>query len=250
MKCEVCNISFTNKRNLEHHLKTNKHANRLLDKKGYVCVTCGKQYSHKQTLNKHKTLVHKQDETVSRKEIELLEAKHEKEKEELKKQIEQLLEKVGSTTNNTNIENQTININYYGSENVSYIKDKFIGHLMLRPPEMVPRIIKHIHFNPAHPENHNVKITNKKLPYVSIYKNNKWELDDKKTVIHQLVHKGYKFVETRCDLSPPLEHLSESHHFNDFRDKFINNDVDCFKRLHHDTELCILNNQNVISKLP
>ena len=50
-------------------------------------------------------------------------------------------------------------------------------------------MIKHTHFNEEHPENQNIKITNKKEPYVKIMKDNKWELQDRKNTITDLIDK-------------------------------------------------------------
>ena len=93
----------------------------------------------------------------------------------LNQKIEKLLEKVG---NNTHIENQQINIhiNNYGKENLDYITEGYISKLLKIPYGAVPKLIKHIHFNPEHPENHNIKITNKKLPYASVFKDDKFIL--------------------------------------------------------------------------
>ena len=48
-------------------------------------------------------------------------------------------------------------------------------------------MIKHTHFNHEHPENQNIKITNKKEPYVKILKDNKWEYQDRKNTISHLI---------------------------------------------------------------
>ena len=52
-------------------------------------------------------------------------------------------------------------------------------------------MIKHTHFNEEHPENQNIKITNKKEPYVKIMKDNKWELQDRKNTITDLIDKQH-----------------------------------------------------------
>ena len=51
----------------------------------------------------------------------------------------------------------------------------------------IPKLIEKIHFNPEYPENQNIKITNKKEPYVKIMKDNKWELHDRKNTITDLI---------------------------------------------------------------
>ena len=56
-----------------------------------------------------------------------------------------------------------------------------------KPAKAIPELIKHTHFNTEHPENQNIKITNKKEPYIKVRKNNKWELQDKDETITDLI---------------------------------------------------------------
>ena len=52
-------------------------------------------------------------------------------------------------------------------------------------------MIKHTHFNKEHPENQNIKITNKKEPNVKILRDNKWEYHDRKNTITNLIDKQH-----------------------------------------------------------
>jgi hypothetical protein len=169
--------------------------------------------------------------------------------EELKNQIDVLKEKTvtkvsnktvtNNNTQNNNIDTQ-VNINYYGCENLEYISDKFIQEMMKIPYSSVPNIIKHIHFHPAHPENHNVKITNRKLPYASVYKNDKWELVQKRKTIEDLMQKGYGLMDDRID---NLDKLSDKgkERYQAFQNKFEQDDPETFKQMYQATELCLIN---------
>ena len=68
---------------------------------------------------------------------------------------------------------------------------EFVTNSLKQPKKAINSIIRQIHFNPGRPENHNVKIKNKKLPYISVYKNDHWELDDKRKVINQMINNSY-----------------------------------------------------------
>ena len=237
MNCKICSKQFPNQYLLQRHLNTIAHKKRTETRDMYYC-SCGKSYNYRQGLSRHKEICQKNQE------IALIEARHESEKIELKKQIETLLDKVGTTnienqTNiKTNIENQTnININYYGCENLEYITDKFIQEMMKIPYGSIPNIIKHIHFHPAHPENHNVKITNRKLPYASIYKNDKWELVHKKNTIEELMKKSYDMMDDRF-----LHLLSDKgrERYQTFQEK-MDTDPEALKLIYQETELCLLN---------
>ena len=51
---------------------------------------------------------------------------------------------------------------------------------------MVMKILKYLRKDYFH----NIKITNKKEPYVKVRKNDKWELQDKKEILENLVDKN------------------------------------------------------------
>ena len=60
------------------------------------------------------------------------------------------MEKVGDTTN---IQNNTIILNNYGSEDLSHITDKLKTELLNIPYCAIPKMIEAIHFNDEKPEN-------------------------------------------------------------------------------------------------
>ena len=64
-------------------------------------------------------------------------------------------------------------INSFGKENTSYITKDYIDSLISQGPmNIIPTLLKYIHFNPNHKENHNIKITNKKDNYAQIFNGN------------------------------------------------------------------------------
>jgi len=260
--CKDCHIQFKRKQNLEHHLTTEKHSKRSTSSttKRFACLNCQKSFLYSSGLSKHRNrctnAVAQLAATPISLEITELIAHHNQEKETLlqenermKKQIDELLEKVKTAPptnviNNTkNIENQTnFNINYYGCENLEYITDKFIQEMMKIPYSSIPHIIKHIHFHPAHPENHNLKITNRKLPYASVFnKTDKWELVQKRQTIEELMQKGYGMMDDRAEEN--LNQLSDraKERFQDFQNKFETEDPEALKKIYLATELCLLN---------
>ena len=142
-------------------------------------------------------------------------------KQQHTKEIEKLLEKVGNTTNIENQQNNiTININNYGKENLDYITDDYLSKLLKIPYGSVPKLIKHIHFNPAHPENHNIKITNKKLPYASVFNNDKWEVQDKKRVIEDMVDKSYNMIDSCYEDGTANLSDNQKKRFKNFQSKY------------------------------
>ena len=100
---------------------------------------------------------------------------------ELEEKVEKLMMTSGNTINNTN-SNNTTNItnnnnsnnvfilNNYGNENKDYITNDYLLGLLKKPFQAIPELIKFTHFNNEHPENQNIKITNKKQPYIKVLK--------------------------------------------------------------------------------
>ena len=106
----------------------------------------------------------------------------------------------------------------------------------------IPKLIENIHFNPQHPENHNIKITNKKEPYVKIRKNDKWELQDKKETLETLVDdKYYILVDHYADIGEDKVPEKTRTVMEQFHDSYIDN-KDLQKDLQKKSEMIILNN--------
>ena len=114
---------------------------------------------------------------------------------------------------------------------------------MKQPKRAINSIIRQIHFNPGRPENHNVKITNKKMPYISVFKNNSWEYDDKKKVIDQMISKSYCLMENVYDDKQDSLEASTKRLYNTFQKKFDEDNKQLKKDLQRSTELQILNEQ-------
>jgi len=170
----------------------------------------------------------------------------EKEREEMKAQIAMLLDKHASTTNNTNIDTQnnniTININAFGNENIDYIDDKAILQCIEKVYKSVPALLEKIHFDPQHPENHNIRITNKKLPYASVMGNNKkWKTMDRKVAIENMVHKGYNILEDKYAENKDKVNTKKQTNFEGFQDRYESQDPELLKNLKNDIDIMILN---------
>ena len=116
--------------------------------------------------------------------------RYENEKQELYKHIDRLLEKVGDT----NI-TQNLVVNCYGKEDLSHINNTFKDALLKIPHEMIPKMIKEVHFSVKCPQNNNIYIPNKKEPYVKIFSDHKWVYKDRKATIKELIDKNYDRID-------------------------------------------------------
>ena len=227
-----------------------------------ICEFCEKTFTRKTGLTKHLKCCKQKKIFEDEKDIkiEVLEKEKEimtKEYEGLKDKIEDLLIELSkngatttnnnSTTNMTNSHNtihNTININNYGNENTDYLKGDYLNNLLQGAFTAIPKLIENIHFNPKHPENHNIKITNKKEPYIKVRKNDKWELRDKKQTLETLVDDKYYLLEDHYG-EVGENGLKISGETKRVMDKFIDKyseDKELQKDLQKKSEIIILNN--------
>ena len=230
----------------EHKMSTNEHKISTTISKLYGCDYCPESFTTKPNKRRHELHYCKENTSIMTHKIKKLE----REKKKLEKKIEKMLDKTctinNNTTNNNNSNNTIIVVNNYGKENTEYLTAEKIVQLLNRPFDSIQDLIKMLHFNVDHPENHNVKITNKKEPFALVWNDPIWELRKKKTVIKDMVDKGYMMIDN--------SHDEVSHEFKENKKylKFQNNfedDASNIKELIEDeTEIMIINETKKIEK--
>ena len=273
--CDSCNVSFTSNKGLYQHMKGKRHNDRINGTSPvlhYAC-SCGKSYSHRQSLHAHKRtctvvvvpatpsvteIIADLKKTVleERKINQLEREQYQKEHNELKAQISLLLDKhiqpaqnttttsTNCNNNTTNIENQNISIiiKAFGNENTDYIDDKAILSCISKVYKSIPSLLEKIHFDPKHPENHNIKITNKKLPYASVMGNNqKWKTVDRKDAIETMVINGYNMLDEKYAENKEKIPASKQQNFEGFQSKFESEDKDLMKQIKTEVDMMVLN---------
>ena len=173
-----------------YNIKKINPENKNTSSKLYVCSKCNKIFKYRQSKYRHEkknicsqiNIGQQLEQDILLQELENVKKEKEEQtklitkmQETHMKEIGGLLEKVGDTINNTYIKEQNIIINNYGQENIEYLSVPYLQKLLnIHPSVAINLLIKNIHCHPKHPENHNIKITNKKLPYASIYKDGDW----------------------------------------------------------------------------
>ena len=273
---------FSCKQAYERHMKSNRHQKVVDNCNNenanmFQCTKCLKYYSSKSVLCNHKKICIKPNKSTDSKleemqtTIENMRETYEKEHEMLRAQIALLLDKHSGdnstncqTTNNNNcienqtnncienqtnncIENQTnnsvhVHINSFGNENLDYITNDFIHGCVNRIYESVPTIVEKMHFDPAHPENHNFKIPNKKLPHASVMTDDqKWKLMDREEAINNMIDKGYNIIDSQFREDPSKFSESKRRHYRRFQENYDTEDKDTMKRIRSDVELVVLN---------
>ena len=226
-QCSYCCKEFSRIDNLNRHLKTCKMKNNVLSENKELRETVEKlliECSEMKNLLKNTTTATKKS-TVPQ-------------------------HSISDNNNNTNSlnttnNNNTIIINNYGEEDTKYITSDFILKLLKNKPfKAIPEMIKHTHFNTEHPENQNIRITNKKEPYVKIMKDNKWELQDRKNTITDLIDKQHIKMSDEKIEEQIEKHCTSQEKINIIRcnDMYMEEEDDYMKRLYNESELVMLNN--------
>lgn len=79
------------------------------------------------------------------------------------------------------------NINPFGQEDVSFLTSEVLKNIIKNPEAGIPQLISLIHFNPDIPQNQNVRLKNKKEPYIDVFNGQIWEMRDKDDTINDLI---------------------------------------------------------------
>jgi len=204
------------------------------------CIYCSKSFSRNSNLTKHLKIC------KLKKEKEEKDLEKDNEIKQMKLEIENLKTKSITTNNITTNTNNIINIRNIGDENIKHIKSKDFAAMLKGIYSAVPKLIEKIHFDPDHPENQNIKYTNKKFPYLKVMKDNKWQLVNKRNELLNLIDSNcYLLNEVKNKISEKNKYnISEFHKNNidEFMDKYNEDDKNVMLDLMERTELMLLNN--------
>ena len=256
---------------LQRHNATKMHIRRnIAGVKKFMCG-CGKCFLHPQSLRNHKvrcTFIAAEPESTAnsvdqlitelKQDLDIQKLEFQKEREEQRKAFEKerqemkvafeesinkMLEKHAGNTQHIDTQNCiTFNINAFGSENMDYIDDKAILACIGRVYKSIPSLLEKIYFDPAHPENHNIKITNKKLPYASVMGvNQKWKTVDRKDAIETMVLNGYNLLDEKYTENKDKVAPSKQQNFEGFQSKFESEDKDMMRQLKSEVDMMVLN---------
>jgi len=206
LECKFCKKKYSRIDYLNIHIK--KYCKLKIEsvkKKNYWKQLFEQEKKEKETILQEKETILQEKETILQEKETILQEKDKREKEKqeiidkLIKQIETLLTKVGNTTNNTTI-NQNIIIRNLGEENLSYLTNNFFIRLIDAGPfASIPRIIKRIHFNEKHPENMNLKVTDKTQSHIEVYEENEWKIKDRKDTIKDIVNCKFELIDGKYE---------------------------------------------------
>lgn len=218
-KCTECEKCFASRQRLKYHI-----SNMVCNDKGNtnLCKFCGKGFSVPTSMYRHMRTTcevkkhndEKKNEIYERllrleeksNNLEEKNGKLEKENEKLKQEMTLMKKEIGTkmvinnTTNNTNngiINNITLVA--YGSEDLKKLDKKEIIKALQNGYNSTIRLTEAVHFNPKHPEYHNVYITNMRDKYAMVYDGENWGLTTKNELINKLYDDKKNYIEDNME---------------------------------------------------
>ena len=161
----------------------------------YLCNWCRAPYKYKSNWSRHiKTCSHRK---LTMENIKSYEKKIDHLQEEIKEiKNNKMNVPIVNITNNTNnflyVDNRITNINQiklnpFGKESIAHITGEVLQKALQKPHMGLINLIKEVHFNNNVPENHNVQLINKREPYLQVFNGEKWEKQDKKLAIQNMI---------------------------------------------------------------
>ena len=186
--CVLCNVCFDRPNKLEKHKMTSKHITK-------ESITCDKQDLIKEIIRLRQKTAELEDTKKQLKSVESANLTMMAEMKHLESRVHKLEQNNTEHSITQNIEkvyndNRTIvniHVNNHGSENWTYLSHSKLYDLMKGTNTFLPELVKLLHFNKQHPENHNIKFKNQRLKQMLIIQNDKWQMIDKDHAIDSLV---------------------------------------------------------------
>jgi predicted RNA-binding Zn-ribbon protein involved in translation (DUF1610 family) len=203
--CKRCGYKSEFKSSLRNHLSRknecksnlqNISRNDLLQElnnkpeKVFNCNKCGKEYLLRQSKWKHeKTCNYKIEETNEDLKEQVINDNNLKIDNQQNETIEILNKKIEYLELKLKLKYKSnSNIRIFGKENYDYINDDTLFELK-SSKLILYEFVKYVHFNKDHPENHNFYISNLRSNKVHIYREDRFIVEDKKTVLNELIIK-------------------------------------------------------------
>ena len=189
----------------------------------YQCKYCDKVLQHQSSLSRHikysckknkdedlkelARLFNEKEKMAKDNELLLLMEKKDKQLENMQKQIDKLTNKLqiqnvnNGTVNNGTVNNNTINIQLLNHKDTDYshLTHKDYMACISNCNKCVTTLIEKVHFNPNKPENMNIYLSNIKGKYIMIYKDNEWQIQNKKVQVDDLYDHNEMVLETWYD---------------------------------------------------
>jgi hypothetical protein len=199
--CEPINTHLHRDIILDDLLKT--PFNNILDISNYKCQYCNKVFKQRQGKHRHETYRCTFKQLSTQINDQLIDNQSTS-ATFIDTQNNNNMTNINShnTTNQLQINNQ---INNYGNEDIAYITKEKYKEILKNPFSSLSKLINEVHFNDEHPENKNVRIPNKKQPFIEFYDDG-WVIRNQYKFVcklffskKDLLHEAYLEVEDMLD---------------------------------------------------
>lgn len=213
-KCKKCNKIFTHFGNYNYHImrifpcdfkndqNDSSPTNKIVEREQpeiteeeendeLTCKYCKKRFSRRDVCRRHENFNCKNKKIIEK------EKENKKLKEEIKMNKQTIINNFQTINNyqqniqniqqNFNNFNSEVNLNPFGKEDISFLTNGVMKNIFKNPDLGIAQLIRLIHFNPEIPQNHNVRLKNKKEPYLNVFNGQNWELRDKDDTIQDLI---------------------------------------------------------------
>ena len=232
--CVECRFNTALKTDYKRHLNTKKHQNATLvqptnentvSKSKSTCLYCKAIFASKHSARRH-------------------ERKYCRERKKIQEQPKVNI--ISNITNNTIINNNnTITINGFRREGLEFITTKQMTALLHHPHTMIPRLIKAVHFDKEHPENHNIRYPNKNENLIVIYVNDEWNYADKYNILSELIENKYSDLDEHFDSVQNNLRPNIKQNYIKFSKLVADEDGDTIKKIHHKCHIMLLNARDI-----
>ena len=237
-----------------HYLSEDNDENDINESQ-LTCEYCNKRFSRIDNYNRHVSsrckIKKKRDqdekymlETLKNEKERMIQM-HEKEKEEFRKHIEKLLDKVGTTnitnTNCGNTQTNNVQLNNFGQEDLTMLTDKYMNKMVAYPYSAIPKMIKKIHFNDQYPANRNIRMLNKKDNKLQIRNNGEWQYVNKKETLQLLIEDKNYQLENYYENNKEKFDATKQDRFENFQNQVNIEDKKATDSIKKDTELVFWN---------
>jgi hypothetical protein len=229
-----CKATFSNK---EPSTILKEFQEKRENEKTYKCKFCDKTFKYRQSRYLHQKQ-HDSENIVS----------------QVTQRVMATLGKpfvVNNITNNTHIEaNNNIQLNAFGKENLDHITKPFLDQCVKRRDKGLLELVHKMHFDENAPENSNIKITNKKMPFIQYHNGNKWMLEKKDKVLNEVIDKSHWMMQEHFDDHEheyrETRYLSENmiNYVREWLEKVSDKERDIYSELLTDVYLLIYNATN------
>lgn len=233
-----------------------------IDSNRFVCHYCNKCFKYLKGLNRHikyyckinedesfqelANLLNEKDKQIENNEKILNENKEEIEK--LQKMIEKLTNKlqIKHIHNGDNNFNNTVNFNVlnYNKTDYEHLTDKDYIKCIQDCNHCVKALIEKVHFNINKPENMNIYISSLKGRFIMVYRDNKWQVKNRKEQIDNLYECNELVLENWFeDYHEKYPHIISSFH-RYLKNK--DNDDDLMSKVKDEILLMLYNKRDIV----